>query len=284
MSLRHNHTHRPDAEHVATGPGVVGRLSSGMGPVSTITKTQLLAWLEVTGGDGPVWGGITGTLANQSDLQTALNGKAASAHNHDAAYAALNHNHAALYSPLAHDHDVTALSGFPGGTANFLRADGTFAEPPAGSGGSDPFVFKNRLAADITTGANVTPVNITGWVFSIEADSTYFVEVAGFLQAAATTTGAGIQIDVSVAVADVGLAFVHQLANTGTLTGGSAIADGANAGVSSGLPAANTKVPFFGQGLIVTGGSPGIAQMRLRSEVSAAVSLKANSLIRVHKF
>jgi hypothetical protein len=31
------------------------------------------------------WGGITGTLASQTDLQTALNGKAASSHTHDAA-------------------------------------------------------------------------------------------------------------------------------------------------------------------------------------------------------
>lgn len=30
---------------------------------------------------------------------------------------------------------VTALAGFPGGTSDFLRADGTFATPPTGSGG-----------------------------------------------------------------------------------------------------------------------------------------------------
>lgn len=35
-------------------------------------------------------------------------------------------------APIATSGAVGALTGFPGGTANFLRADGTFAAPPAG--------------------------------------------------------------------------------------------------------------------------------------------------------
>ena len=37
----------------------------------------------------------------------------------------------------AASHSITGHSGFPGGTTNFLRADGTFAAPPGGGGGSD---------------------------------------------------------------------------------------------------------------------------------------------------
>ena len=37
-------------------------------------------------------------------------------------------------TPTAHDI-ITAHNGFPGGTTNFLRADGTFAAPPGGGGG-----------------------------------------------------------------------------------------------------------------------------------------------------
>lgn len=33
------------------------------------------------------WGSITGTLSDQTDLQSALDGKAASSHNHDGTYA-----------------------------------------------------------------------------------------------------------------------------------------------------------------------------------------------------
>lgn len=49
------------------------------------------AWasLQSVGGSGqastPTWGGITGTLSAQTDLASALNGKAASSHNHSAA-------------------------------------------------------------------------------------------------------------------------------------------------------------------------------------------------------
>jgi hypothetical protein len=68
-----------------------------------------------TGGGSVAWGAITGTLSAQTDLQTALNGKASTA---------LVTSGAAGLAPA---------SG--GGTVNFLRADGTWAAPPAGGGG-----------------------------------------------------------------------------------------------------------------------------------------------------
>lgn len=43
-------------------------------------------------GAGASWGGIDGTLSDQTDLQTALDAKAASGHHHDAAYEAKNAN------------------------------------------------------------------------------------------------------------------------------------------------------------------------------------------------
>lgn len=38
-------------------------------------RANLVAALEGSGGGGATWGGITGTLSAQTDLQTALNGK-----------------------------------------------------------------------------------------------------------------------------------------------------------------------------------------------------------------
>lgn len=72
------------------------------------------------------WGDITGTLSNQTDLQTALDGKSATGHTH-----ANDH---------ARSHSITSASdhSFPGGTSTFLRADGTFASPPAGGGEAFP--------------------------------------------------------------------------------------------------------------------------------------------------
>lgn len=50
-------------------------------------------------GGAASWGGIGGTLADQTDLQAALNAKSATSHEHDAAYAALAHNHDSAYEP-----------------------------------------------------------------------------------------------------------------------------------------------------------------------------------------
>jgi hypothetical protein len=78
------------------------------------------------GGGGGTWGSITGTLSNQTDLQTALNGKANTSHTHDDRYftetesnvsfAPISHNHNTLYfteaeiiagyATIGHDHDA----------------------------------------------------------------------------------------------------------------------------------------------------------------------------------
>lgn len=51
-------------------------------------RKQLNAALDYVeslgGGGGATWGGITGTLSSQTDLQTELNGKAATSHTHTA--------------------------------------------------------------------------------------------------------------------------------------------------------------------------------------------------------
>ena len=69
-------------------------------------------WIA-TGSASIAWGGITGTLSNQSDLNTSLGGKAASSHTHDVS-------------------DVTGISGTPDSTT-FLRGDAAWASP-TGSG------------------------------------------------------------------------------------------------------------------------------------------------------
>lgn len=48
-------------------------------------------WGTVSGG-ATAWGDISGTLANQTDLQSALNSKASTSHNHDGTYEAANAN------------------------------------------------------------------------------------------------------------------------------------------------------------------------------------------------
>jgi hypothetical protein len=59
---------------------------------------------KVTGGGGG--GAHTHPQGDVDGLAGALAGKAASAHNHDGAYALAAHNHDASYAALAHNHDL----------------------------------------------------------------------------------------------------------------------------------------------------------------------------------
>jgi hypothetical protein len=169
-------------------------------------------------------------------------------HNHDSSYSAVNHNHNADYAAISHGH-FTILT----------------------------------LGGDITTGANTNPVNLTGLTFDFLANSTYIIDMYMFVSAAASTTGCGFQIDTSVAVNQIGITFFHQLANTGTLSGGNSIADDASQGVSSGIPANAGVYPVYGGGILKSGANAGTAQFRFRSETTAATTCKAGSIIRIFK-
>ena len=110
----------------ASGGGAVNYLradGSWAAPPGTITSI--------------VWGNITGTLSNQTDLQTALNGKAALIHTH--VIADVTGLQAALDSKAGTALVSTSAPGLaptrPGGTTAFLRADGTWAAPPGGGSG-----------------------------------------------------------------------------------------------------------------------------------------------------
>lgn len=152
---------------------------------------------------------------------------------------------------------------------------------PQGPAGS--WTLFAALAADASTGANTTPISLSGLVFTFETNSKYLIEIAGAIRAAAATTGAGFQLDVSAAVTRLGMTFTHQLANTGTLSGGSSIADDASVGVSSGIPTANTDVPVMGIGYLITGANAGTCQLRYRSEVAAVSTVMAGLILRVTK-
>jgi hypothetical protein len=138
------------------------------------------------------------------------------------------------------------------------------------------------LADDASTGANTTPVNLTGMSFSYAANSKYIFDMNMFTQAAAASTGHGFQLDVSSAVTQIGMSFFNQLATSGTLSGGSSVADDTSLGVSSGV--AGTGINFVnGKGILITGANSGTAQFRFRSETTAITTCKANSTIIVTK-
>jgi hypothetical protein len=152
-----------------------------------------------------------------------------------------------------------------------------------GDTGPDLFTVRLRLLADIVTPATAAQVNLTGMSFNFEPLSFYCFELFAFCTSASATTGYAFALDTSVAVVGVGMTHLHQLANAGTITGGSSIADNARTGLSSGVPTANTLVPVVGGGLLQTGAQAGTAQFTFGPEVAAIATCKAGSIIRVMK-
>jgi len=138
------------------------------------------------------------------------------------------------------------------------------------------------LASDQATGANTTPVSLTGLSWSFEANSIYFFRAIGQVTPAAATTGCGFQLDVNQIVTEISMEFYHQLASTGTLSGGHSIADDASVGVSSGLPGTSTY-PVVVEGMLRTSTNAGTAQLRFRSETTAVITAKAGLTLVVEK-
>lgn len=184
--------------------------------------------------------------------------------------------HVGVGGTAQHPLATTTTAGFAParGTPSdkFLRDDGTYAYPAQ--------LFK--LAGDVSTAAAVTPVDLTGLVWTYEANAVYRFSFLGKVSPTAATTGCGFQLDVSSAVSDISMSFVHQLDNTGTLSGGHSIVDDASVGVSSGMPGTSTY-PVQGWGILQTTSNTGTAQLRFRAEVAAVTTCKAGFTLLVER-
>ena len=71
--------HVHDGADITTGTVNTARLGSGTANSTTFLRGDN-TWQTPPGGGGATWGAITGTLSSQTDLNTALNGKASTAH------------------------------------------------------------------------------------------------------------------------------------------------------------------------------------------------------------
>ena len=154
------------------------------------------------------WGSISGTLGNQVDLQTALNGKAATVHTHIATAitdstvagrAMLTAADAAAQTGLLNTFG-TALKGLApasgGGTATYLRADGTWVNP--------------LLSAPVTVTADFT-LGAGAWVINAKAGSDCVVTLP------AASAGRSVTLKTTV-----GFAIVSAASNVVPLAGGAA--------------------------------------------------------------
>lgn len=104
----------------------------------------------VTGGGAGVWGAITGTLSSQTDLQTALNGKAATTHTHTLA-AITNAGTAAGLN--------TAASGNAAGNQVVVGADTRLVDARTPLAHTHPQSDVTGLVADVAA-AKIDAINV----------------------------------------------------------------------------------------------------------------------------
>lgn len=176
---------------------------------------------------------------------------------------------------LKDSHNVPSV--VPSTAGNLLTSNGTdWISVPH-------YAHTSVLAADAPTGANTTPISLTGQVWTYEANSVYMFKWVGGVVATSSNTGCGFQILTSGAITAINMSFFHQLNNNGTLTGGSSTASDVSLGVSSGIPTNNAIVPIVGHGVLITGATTGTAQLRFRSEVNAIMTAKAGLTLVVEK-
>ena len=145
-----------------------------------------------------------------------------------------------------------------------------------------PWVTRLVLAGDVSTGANTTLVDLTGMTFTATGGKTYTIEIRGTINAAANTTGHGFGVNCAQTPVLVSLSGSSQLADTGTSTAWSAIANDAIVAATSGMPTNATNVPSIGGGVIrAHATTSGTCTFRFRSETTAVTTAKAGTVITI---
>lgn len=135
------------------------------------------------------------------------------------------------------------------------------------------------LGSDFTN-STVTP-NDCGISFTVEASKTYVVELVGIFQAAATTTGIGLALDLPSGTV-VGLVQAELAAQTAGFN--AQIADAAPVSATSGARAANTNGPVSARWIVSVGVTGGTTTLKMRSEIAASlVTLKAGTALSFEK-
>lgn len=129
---------------------------------------------------------------------------------------------------------VVPASG--GGTTNFLRADGTFAAPPGGSGGAT--LAKSILAAT-QANSTTTPAVLSGCTFTLLPGESLTLDAILIFTAAATTTGGALGIRVAQAAGASANArgSAHGYVNLSNAAAATGLADGDVFNVAAGANA-----------------------------------------------
>jgi len=248
---------RPVPVHHAT------HLQGGSDPISNVSST--------TNGLAPQGSGDLNAFLRADGQWAYLSATAVAPH--------ASRHYSAGVDPL----DVKLLAGFPGGTATFLRSDGSFAVPPGGGGGGGNVTGPGSAVDNAVTrfdGASGTLIQSS----NVTIDDAGILVAAGLggtpLNASQLTSGSMPDARLSANVLKV----------TGGYPGGTTAflrADGTfavPAGGGGGAPAAHATTHQVGGSDVVSvlllGGFNGLSRMFLRGDGVWSDTLTANAAIQ----
>lgn len=208
----------------------------------------------------PSWGSITGTLSSQSDLVSALAGKASLSHTH--AQSDITNLVTDLSNKAASTHthaqsDVTNLITDLAGKAASVHTHTQY---------EDKWTY-TTLGSNSTVSTTAF-ANVTGLSFSALANTKYLITLNGAYQTAATTTGIGLALDIPTGATIIGNNIV--LTSATTVGGTEQLADATTTGASTGVRALNTNTPIQCFWIVSVGGTAGTIQLMQRSEIAAS--------------
>jgi hypothetical protein len=247
--------------------------------------TSATAWAQIGGGSGAAsWGGITGTLSAQTDLQAALDAKGTS--NFNGVYGSLS-GIPATFTPAAHTHatgDITSGtmatarlgSGTPDATT-FLRGDQTWAVP---SGGSDPWTYL-RLSGDFPTTSG-TAVDVTGLAFAPTANQRYEFEAQLMLRTSTAAANPRVGLAWPAGMTD-GVASIEEAQSATAAISARGNINAALLVAVGGLPNSTQSWPCSVWGMALAGASPsGSIRIQLATETATTttVTVKAGSFLK----
>lgn len=207
--------------------------------------TYLTSIASVSSGS-VTWGSITGTLSSQTDLNSALSGKASTSHTHA-------------------QSDVTNLVTDLSGKAASVHTHPEYA---------DKWTY-TTLGSNSTV-STTTFANVTGMSFSALANTKYLITLNGAYQTAATTTGIGLALDIPTGATIIGNNIV--LTSATAVGGTEQIADATTTGATTGVRALNTNTPIQAFWIVSVGATAGTIQLMQRSEVAASNTVLQSTL------
>lgn len=237
----------------------------------------------------------------ETEVNTALSGKSNTGHGHAFTEITGTATDAQIPASIARDselhaqqHSVTSLTDhtFPGGTTNFLRADGTWSAPPAGGGGL-PAESSVVLGADHVN-STTTPGAVTGLAGTLGV-GTWLAKYWLVYRTAATTTGIQMYLDhtgttsrlvgtwyqlTTGGAAATGVGDQATVATAQMLEGKGQRAEGVTTGTTQGVDTANADQFAVFEALIVVTAS-GTLNLMMNSEVagSAATIMSGSTLM-----